>query len=384
MEAKKNWFQSILSKFTFSNMPEEEIITFDIENKEDRKQFIETICLEIEMANKEIKKVKDELSQVQELLSDYQKIESFPESIKNQIKDIGLEILDNRDNRAKFKEAMNIDPRVLQIEEYEDEIEDLIDKIKALEEKQLLIKKDLEHLEAEKAEIQYQRNKIITTRQVLKTLTIAFFTFFSIVLIILTTLATIYDKDVLLPSIVLLTIGLFFVLYLYNYRGKSIYKLKRNERLHKKANDLVKKIQIKFVNNTSFLEYEYNKFKVNSHVELKYLYDKYKKQKEEKQVYKHAASALDRLEQEIIDLLEDKYIQNPQEIAKQVAILTNDKERKEYIDHLTGFTNQLKEQLNNNKETIHSAKNRIKALMLHNHSLENEIKEIIESKNVKI
>ncbi|TCT14278.1 hypothetical protein EDC18_10674 [Natranaerovirga pectinivora] len=374
LDAIKKFFQKLFNKSQI------EEVTFDIDDENDRKRYIEAICDDISLAHKQIRIIKPELDEVQSILSDYQKLEKLPDNIKETLIGDVVELIKFREARETYKISLNIDPRLAHLEIYEDHMEEVLLKMNELEARQSLIKRDLEHLEGEKSELNYQRNKINKSRQMVKITSISFFCLFSLFLVIFTMLSSVYNKDVTIGSIGLLIISLIYVLFIYHFKRKSVLRLSKNDKLLKKALEYIKRVQIKYVNNTNLLEYEYKKYKVNTCNELRYLWDQYKKQKEEQEVYRQATNNLDILEDEILGKLKGIYIENHIKILTEIDLLVDESKKEEYMSNMTSLHTKLKEQMNFNKGILETSGNKLKILTKHNGVVQSEVEAILERK----
>ena len=92
--------------------------------------------------------------------------------------------------------------------------------------------------------------------------------------------------------LIILVVMVMAALSVVTYRKMS-YEYKMSEKRENKAISLMNKVKIKYINNTSTLEYLYNKYNIKSLRELEYLYDQYTIMVDEVRNFKRAAVILE-------------------------------------------------------------------------------------------
>jgi hypothetical protein len=360
-----------------------EEITFDIDKPKDRQSYIQSLCEQIKTARDDVDRIKPEYQEISSLLSDYQKIEELPNEHKHKIKILALQVKSFREERENYQTSLDIDPKYRHLELYEDSMNSLLQKIKSSEDRQALIKRDLEHLEGEKADLNYEKNKLNAMQSVVKVMSIVFLSLFSIFLIILATMF-VYEKDILIPGIILVLFSSFFVLFIYMSKRKTSFSLINNDKKQKRAIELMNKVKIKYVNTTNYLEFEYKKLKINSSDELRYNWEQYVKQKEERRIYKNATNQLVIHEEELIELLKSFKMEKAQQLQHMLETLIDEAYRHIKIEELLEARQKFKEQIHSNHDLINGAHKQLQLLAGHNPMVEREVENILQENNLSL
>ncbi|RRD94636.1 hypothetical protein EII17_06925 [Clostridiales bacterium COT073_COT-073] len=207
--------------------------------------------------------------------------------------------------------------------------DDLPRVLKLIEENELefqKVQKDLSYLEGEKSALEYEfgRNQmgLMITRIVLYMMIIVSI-LGTIVLFLLSK-----RQDIFLPAVILiLTVG-FFGVWSIVFRRYFRSALDKNVKLQQRAVKLLNKVKLKYVRYRSLLDYEYQKFEINSSEALELRYEIFLNEKNQRRRYEdlekqHRLVALDiaremetmlpEKEEDLIDLfLQDSdYYANP-------------------------------------------------------------------------
>ncbi|MFW6015443.1 MAG: hypothetical protein ACOCRK_03335 [bacterium] len=365
----KKWLGIIIQKLNRSNVE----VKFDIEKPEDREGYIISLIDQIKVAKSEIKKIKPLYNEVISLVSDFQKFKQLPGKYKNKIIDIASKINRYKEERELYKSSLNIDPKYKHLEAYASKMPQILKTVKDLEHQHALIKNDFQHLEGEKAELKYQRKRLLNMQMVIRVISLIFFSLFTVFIGIFILLMTVYNKDVFIPSIILCLLALIFVLFLFIFNRQVLIKTSKNERLQRRVTELINKVKIKYVNNINFLEHEYYKLNINSYEELSYFWEQFNKQKKEKAQYYRATEQLADLEETLFKQLQNYEFDNVEQLIYKVDIFIDDSKFNETVDYINKDMDKLKEQMEYNKNVIRTVKHQLKLLSEHNESIRQEI-----------
>ncbi|OYP06630.1 hypothetical protein CG709_09955, partial [Lachnotalea glycerini] len=117
----------------------------NINNKEQRDQYVKFCCDQIKIARKELSDTKQEYNLVTTYLSDIQQIEELPLNNKAEVSDLAREIVLLSDERKSFQSAAAkiTDLQYSQIELNEEDIPHVLADLEEREKEQSLIKTDL-------------------------------------------------------------------------------------------------------------------------------------------------------------------------------------------------------------------------------------------------
>ena len=118
-------------------------------------------------------------------------------------------------------------------------------------------------------------------------------------------------------------------------------------------------VKIRYVNNTSLLEYLYMKYEVESATQLKKIWEKYQQEKEERRKYRNTELELDAYEEELLSLLNRYNLKYPKRWLNQVAAILDHKEMVEIRHDLIIRRQALRKRMDYNKDIAGKAKEEI-------------------------
>ena len=129
-----------------------------------------------------------------------------------------------------------------------------------------------------------------------------------------------------------------------------------------RANILLNKIKIKFVNTTNALEYAYEKYGVNSACEMKNIWNNYKYEKEEESRYRKNSQLLAGYEDNLEKLLDKLGFSKPDAWTSQPELLIDRGDLADFKDAITNRRNKLRAQIDFNIRQQDTTMNEIEAL----------------------
>lgn len=322
-------------------------IDIDVENMYVDKE----VAIKLEKRYGQIKSEKeDKIKVYKQVVSDLaivQKIEALPKEFKRELEKhaaiYSKSLVHKSDVQKKIKELSNTAPTYL--EKHQGDIPKAIKIIKEYEEKQRLVTNDLNHLEGEKIELNYQSIRLNKAFKFLKNTMIFMLFAFSIAVLILTTLFFVYDHNILTMAIITMTSAIFFGIWTYVFRRYLIHELKKNQLLQKRAIELINKTKIKYVNNQQLLDYEYKKYKVNSSEMLELRWDNYKDNINNKKQYKSISNNMITTLQEIEKLLRKNSIDNDNYVIEKIDYFSSKKGRVSLAQSLEEEKNNISEEI---------------------------------------
>lgn len=129
-----------------------------------------------------------------------------------------------------------------------------------------------------------------------------------------------------------------------------------------RANMLLNKVKIKYVNTTSVLDYSYDKYGVNSLQELRYVWENYVKQKEAEKRYMKNTQLLNSYTERMARALSAAGMEKTDAWVSQPEVLLDRTELVDFKDAVSRRRNKLRARLDYNIRQQDSALNDIEAL----------------------
>lgn len=353
---------------------------------EGEKDDVAYKCDQIVDATYQMEDLRVEYDMVTSYFTDIQLIESLPQNVRKEITDIAKKISFLESETTKF---LHSDDRISDenfrlIQGLEKNLSEIFGQLKELEDMDLKIKRDMKHLEGEKNTQEYLQDSIEHRQGKLRIFMIIFGTFSALVVVTLALVGMLADLNMIIPVlIILLVVVSMAAVGVVTYRKLS-YEYKMSELRENRAINLLNKVKIKFINNTSTLDYLYSKYNVKSLRELEYLYDQYLLMVDEVRKYQQSAGNLREYSDALTKLLFSHGIKDPDIWAKQSAALIDDREMVEVKHSLNVRRQKLREQIAYNEDLRLKGLRDIKELLSVNPDLRAQVKRELEVYHINL
>lgn len=353
---------------------------------EGEKDDVAYKCDQIVDATYQMEDLRVEYDMVTSYFTDIQLIESLPQNVRKEITDIAKKISFLESETTKF---LHSDDRISDenfrlIQGLEKNLSEIFGQLKELEDMDLKIKRDMKHLEGEKNTQEYLQDSIEHRQGKLRIFMIIFGTVSALVVVTLALVGMLADLNMIIPAlIILLVVVSMAAVGVVTYRKLS-YEYKMSELRENRAINLLNKVKIKFINNTSTLDYLYSKYNVKSLRELEYLYDQYLLMVDEVRKYQQSAGNLREYSDALTKLLFSHGIKDPDIWAKQSAALIDDREMVEVKHSLNVRRQKLREQIAYNEDLRLKGLRDIKELLSVNPDLRAQVKRELEVYHINL
>ena len=311
-------------------------------------------------------------------LTDIQKIDQIPSEDKNRLVEAARRTLNLSEERNRFqnREVKISDIMYKHLEKYEEEIPNEIVKMKENEEYEGLVQQDLRNLEAQKVELDFEKDGLQNKKSFIQTVSIISTVIVVILVILFLIFQAKFEMDVTIPILltVMLGCGAVLVIFLENNRTNAAFAL--NERKINKVIGLMNKVKIKFVNNRNNLDYTYQKYRVHSSKELSYVWEQYVILKDETRRYQQNTELLDYYHNAMLDVLKEYDIDDADVWLYQPLALIDGKEMVEVRHRLNTRRQKLREQIDYNNSIIRDCKSEITQILNEHKDLEYQVDKI--------
>ncbi len=353
----------------------------EITDEEQRRRYVLACCEQIVDAAKEEEDARHEYQVVTSYLTDIQEIDALPIEEKAELTEISRKIVMIDSEREKYRSTDHkmTDVQYHRIENYEGELPDIIKRIKKNEEYQMLVKKDLQHLEGEKGSLFYRKEELISQQGKINIISRISFSVLAIAFMMILFSNFVLDIRLDIPLLIAASFAIIIVFFSYikNYRNKS-----EMEAVSKKLNKIIlllNKIKIKYVNVTNLLEYSYVKYRVNSSHELQFLWERYLEAKAQKERYKKTTDDLDYYNRELMGTLRKYNIKDPNFWIHRTIALINPKEMVEVRHELNTRRQKLRKNMEFYQNNMNLVKEEVKELVKEYPEYAKEILDIVDS-----
>ena len=356
------------------------------ENKSGSEDDVAFKCDQIVEATYQIEELQVEYDMVTSYFSDIQTIEELPQNVRQEIANIAKKIAFLEDETSGFlhEDDRISDENFRMIQGIEEELKDIFARLKELEDMDLKIKKDLKHLEAEKNSLEYSQDSIEEHQRKLRTFITGFGVLGILSVLTLAIAGMLADTSLIMPILlILLVVAGVAAATVVTYKKLS-YEFKMCEVKENRAINLENKVKIKYVNNTSMLDYLYSKYNVKNLRELEYLYDQYLIMIDEVRKFQRSAGDLRENSDALTKLLFAYGIKDPDIWSKQSMALIDNREMVEVKHSLNVRRQKLREQIAYNEELRLNGLKDIQESLKRNPDLREQVKRELDLYHINI
>lgn len=343
-------------------------------------------CDQIVEASYQMEDLRAEYDIVTSYFEDIQMIEELPQNVRKQVTDIAKKIafLESETSQFVHMDDRISDENFRMIQGMEKDLTTIFGQLKELEDMDMVIRRDMTNLEGEKNAQEYIQESIEQRQHSLKNFIIIFGTISVLVVLTLVVIGIMTKNNLVIPVLlILLIIAGMAAFSVIIYRRLS-YEFKMAEKRENRAISLMNKVKIKYVNNTSTLEYLYAKYHVNSLRELEYLHDQYLIMVDEVRKYQQTTGDLREHTDALSKLLYAHGIKDPDIWTKQSLALIDPREMVEVKHSLNVRRQKLREQLAYNEQLRLDGLKDIREMLKTNPELREKVRREMEVYHINI
>lgn len=343
-------------------------------------------CDQIVEASYQMEDLRAEYDMVTSYFEDIQMIEELPQNVRKKVTDIAKKIafLESETSQFVHMDDRISDENFRMIQGMEKDLTTIFGQLKELEDMDMVIRRDMTNLEGEKNAQEYIQESIEQRQHSLKNFIIIFGTISVLVVLTLVVIGIMTKNNLVIPVLlILLIIAGMAAFSVIIYRRLS-YEFKMAEKRENRAISLMNKVKIKYVNNTSTLEYLYAKYHVNSLRELEYLHDQYLIMVDEVRKYQQTTGDLREHTDALSKLLYAHGIKDPDIWTKQSLALIDPREMVEVKHSLNVRRQKLREQLAYNEQLRLDGLKDIREMLKTNPELREKVRREMEVYHINI
>lgn len=384
----KSMIAAVSKKKDSVNMDDEDVIEEVRQTRTVNAEVkaVQDFCEQLVDVSYHMEDLKKEYRVVTSYLTDIQRIEDLPIDIARDIIENAkrIEMLDK--NRHTYLQSENL----LSMEQYktiarlEDDVVDTIKTLNEMETRDSMLKNDMGHLEGEKESLKYRRRDcsagIDRLRGVLGTVLILFLvTAMALIWFGLSTRKNVTMYALILAAAVMIVFAGCYAKYV-DYKSE----IKESDAKIKRAVSLLNKVKAKYINNTSTLDYIYEKYGVNSSKELEYIWAQYDIMNKDAMRYSQANNDFRVYCDQLVKKLTNIGVKDPLVWPKQTNALIDRREMVEIKHSLNLRRQSIRDKLATCEKIQENAKIAIRASVELNPALESFVREILTPFKVKM
>ncbi len=338
---------------------------WDYKDKEERDAFIHDNCEKILEAKAHYRDAKMEYGQIDAYLNDMRKIDEMGEADKKKLKDAARSIVTMERERTAFlgRTVKITQEQYNRMEEYGQGMEKEVRKLRESEEYALKIASDRNHLENEKENLAKEEKDIIDKQYFLKQMAIITCVLVLSLMVLLFVFYKIFDTDMTVPYLLTILLAMLVYLYIFFETQKNKKEIRLAEAKQNRAVNLLNKVSIKFVNNTTLLESMHERLQVGSVTELEYIWKQYLLAKEEERKHRENARVLEENVGEMVAILKEIHVTDSEVWTHQATAILDEGEMKEIRKRLEARKIKANERMEYNRKVKEHAEREMGRLL---------------------
>lgn len=338
-------------------------------------------CEQIIESARELGEEKKEYDIVTSYLKDIEFLTDLPEEQKAPIRDVAENILKLNEQRDQYLQMSKkiSDAQYVMLEQMEQDIPDVVQRMRENEAYQATIKHDMAYLEGEKMQWTLLRSELLHEKYVLRIASCIVFSAFFLLLILLLVLQAGFSVDITWGWIVLAALaagGGFYIFVRYQNAATGIVRAEMNAN---HAISLLNKTKIKYVNITNAVDYACEKYHVKNVRDLEYQWQQYLEEVRRKERYMRTNDDLAYYNKKLVTLLEEYRLYDAKVWVDQPLALVNSGEMSETKHNLLVRRQKLRARIQYNANVVETERAQIDRLMALHPEYEDEIRGIIQS-----
>ena len=351
-----------------------------LNDPEDMEKYVRSCCMRMQEATAEIDKAGLEFSEVTSRLRDMEEIEALPADVMEQVRQSASLLVDSGRSRQEFlhRKSLMSEEDFRRLERHEKDFPQAIDEMVKNEEYKTLVKRDLKNLEGEKMSYRFRRSELFENERTQKGLVVVVMVTVIIAVVVLLILQYKMKMKVNIGFLICVAAGAISMTAIY-VRYNETYAERRQ--VEKKLNQAIlvqNKVKIRYVNVTNLIDYQYTKYGVNSSNELRLLWDRYQKEKEERERFRQIDAAMGEAGERLVSLLSESRVRKPEIWLGQAVALVDPREMVEIRHELVARRGSLRKRIAFNEENRQELWEEVKELALTYKSMAPLIMEIVD------
>lgn len=338
--------------------------SIDFNDAGQREKYVRG-CLEQMMdASNEMDQLSHEYNLVTSYLTDMEELDALPVEERAEITKCAMDITELEGNGNIFQRVSRMtDFQYHQMERLEDVMPEGYHKLKECEDYQVLVKRDLVRLDGERHAYYFRRDELESMIENARGITFICIGSVIAACVLMFVLQEVLGLETQIGYLLSIAAGAVAMTVVFLRHSDAMREYKKLEISINKIILLQNRVKIRYVNNTHLLEYLNVKYGVESSNRLKFLWDQFLVEREERARIKEAREELDVYYSSLIRKLRKYRIKDPNIWIHQAAALVDSKEMVEIRHGLITRRQKLRKQMEYNKEMAEKAHKEIRDLV---------------------
>ena len=326
----------------------------DMDDPVQRREYIGSCLQQMEEAARELDALELEYNDVTSHLRDMEEIDALPPEQRAEINACAEKIIESEEQQEKFnkRKSKMTDEEFERMERLQSDARVGADKLLEAESYQKKIRNDLKRLDSEHQAYLFREEEIENTIENSKRLTIAIAAALIFAIVFLMILQLGLKLNVVYGYMVSILLAAVAITYLYFQSTGAQVEMKSVKKSISRLIMLQNQVKIRYVNNTNLIDYLCLKYRVMNSSELSSLYDKYLKERKEREKAEDARRLLDSNQKDLIYMLRHYRVKDPDIWIHQVDALIDHNEEVEIRHSLNVQRQSLRKRMEYNRDVV--------------------------------
>lgn len=326
----------------------------DMDDDAQRREYIGNCLQQMAEASRDMDSLQFEYRVVTSHLRDMEEIDALPEENRAEINRLAERILDSEEKQKNFnrRKSRMTDQEFEKMERLQNDVMKGAKSLEEAEDYRKKVKNDLRRLDGERKANEFRRAEIEIAVDNMQKLMFVTAIAAGVLTLLLTIVSIALKLEVIYGYMIIIVVAALSFFYL----NQKIHEMRKEKKVV--LNTIARLIQIqntvkiRYINNKNLIDYECLKYGVNNSRELYQLYDKFLKEKEEREKYAEAAKQLDTNQKALVAALRKYRIKDPEIWIHQAIALVNHNEEVEIRHALVVQRQQLRKQMDYNRDIV--------------------------------
>ena len=326
----------------------------DMDDPVQRREYIGSCLQQMEEASRQLDALEVEYADVTSHLRDMEEIDSLPPEQRAEVTDCAQRIIESQEQQEKFvkRKSKMSDEDFEHMERLQAQAQIGAEKLLEAENFQKKIKNDLKRLDSEHQAYLFREEELEKTIESSKTLTIVIGVTLCLIIIFLLILQFGLKLNVTYGFMISILLSAIVITVLYVQSTGAVVELKSVKKSISRLIMLQNSVKIRYVNNTNLIDYLCMKYRVMDSSELSSMYDKYLKEKKEREKYEDSRRSLDANQKDLIYILRHYRVKDPDIWVHQVEALISHNEEVEIRHSLNVQRQSLRKRMEYNRNIV--------------------------------
>ncbi len=352
---------------------------------ETKKDYVLKRKERIYEAAEEMERIKREYRVLAEYHNDINRLQELPKEAAAKVKDTANVILRLQKDRQSFREdkALLDDAKYIQLSQYTQEMPDVIKKLTADELYLSRQKSEIDRLEGEKGEQEFEKKDVARSQDKMKKISIFCMFFLLVLFSVLVVLQLQFEAD---TQVAALLCGIAFAAVTLMVFIRYFNNVSRAKKAGKSLNYIINRqnaAKLKYVNAKNGIDYVYRKYGVHSASELLFQWEQFIMTKNAKENFQRAGNELQYYEERLVRQLEQYRMQDSSIWLGQIEYLVDEKQMEQLKKELEEKIEQSRLKIENCRKVMLKLKNEISLLAIKNPDYAEAIKELTDLKEIE-